>query len=91
MYNPNITKFVTSKGKAKLPTSKGSISTLPSKPPSVLKINAGNITEIKLKRTRMRVGKKIIHETWFCFNFDLKLFFSNLIPKINEANGLDKL
>jgi len=37
--------------------------TLSSKPPSVLKINAGNTTEVKLRRTIMTVAKKTIHET----------------------------
>ena len=40
--------------------------TLSSKPPSDLKINAGNKTEIKLKRTTMIEAKKTINETGFC-------------------------
>ena len=51
---------------------------LSSKPPSDLKINAGNKTEIKLKRTTMIEAKKTINETGSCFSFDLKFFTFNL-------------
>jgi len=74
-------KFVIKRGKAKLPNSKGSIPTLSTRPPSVLKIKAGNTTEIKLRRTRIIVAKKIIHETGFCFSSDLKFFITNFFLK----------
>ncbi len=63
---------------------------LSSKPPSDLKINAGNKTEVKLKRTTMTVGKKTIHETGFCFSFDLKFFTFNFFPKMKRIKGVDK-
>ena len=77
IHKIRIKKFVIKSGKAKLPSSKGSIPRLSSKPPNVLNKKAGNTTAIKLRRTTKAVAKKTSNEIGFRFNSDLKFLIIN--------------